>query len=600
MTRRSGGDPADLGRGPLTRWLPVWWQAPPDPPAVEPFTTESDMTPKRFLLRVIFSAKRLTIPAAVFASLQMVGSSLVPVLMGLAIDRALATGDPGELVLWLVAIAVDFLLIATAGRFAQQLMFLAGQRVQHRLRTSLSRVVLHPVESDRRQLDGAVVSLMTNDVMRVAAVGLGVYPIAEFAAIGFIAVSLLWISWPLGLFVLLGAPVVVWLMGALSGRLARDSRVYQTLLATTVGRATDLVAGYRVIKGIRAETEATRRYRESSGETLTGVYRNLNVLGRFITGSNAVSGGFVAAVAGLAALFAVNGDLTVGGLIAAVGLAQALIPQMSMLATNAVPAWAAAVACSGRVFDALSETPAVGATVIKGKQSSNKIDERPSALDHREPPPAVELSLIPRGFRVEPGELVGVRADDRTAAALAQALLNPHAITNGIEVTVTVDGTSAQQVEHAEYRRQVVVAPHDSTLFSGTIADNLDIPGAPPELREAALRAAACDDFVTDATGGQDAEVGEMGNRLSGGQRQRVALARALARDAPLLVLHDPTTAVDSVTEAKIADGLRDLRKGRSTILIASSPALLAVCDRVIELSPDTAARAAVAEEVAR
>lgn len=580
MTARGGGDPADLGRGPLTRWLPVWWQAPPDPPAVEPFPVEPGTTPKRFLLRVIFSAKRLTLPAAVFATLQMVGSSLVPVLMGVAIDRALATGDPGRLVMWLVAIAVDFVVIATAGRFAQQLMFLAGQRVQHRLRASLSRTVLHPRVSERPQLDGAVVSLMTNDVMRVAAVGLGVYPVAEFAAIGFIAVSLVLISWPLGLAVLLGAPAVVWLMGVLSGRLARDSRVYQTLLAAAVGRATDLVAGYRVIKGMRAETEATRRYRDSSRQALAGVYRNLNVLGRFITGSNAVSGGFVAAVAGLAALFAVNGHLSVGGLIAAVGLAQALLPQMSMLATNAVPAWAAAVASSGRVFDALSELD--GAPPARSAHQHQH-----QHLPGPASPPTVSLRLGPHGHvRIEPGELVGVRADDRTASATVQALLNPHAIT-GIDVVVTVDGTPAGLVEHTEYRRRVVVAPHNGTLFSGTIADNLDVPGSPPALRAAALRAAACADFVTGATGGPDAEVGEMGNRLSGGQRQRVALARALARDAPLLVLHDPTTAVDPVTEVEIADGLRDLRRGRSTLLIVSSQALLAVCDRVIDLRPD-------------
>ena len=80
--------------------------------------------------------------------------------------------------------------------------------------------------------------------------------------------------------VLVGAPVVVWLMGVLSERLSRDTRVYQGLLAATVGRATDLVAGYRVIKGMRAETEATRRYRQASQETLVGAKRNAGLLGQ--------------------------------------------------------------------------------------------------------------------------------------------------------------------------------------------------------------------------------------------------------------------------------------------------------------------------------
>ena len=84
--------------------------------------------------------------------------------------------------------------------------------------------------------------------------------------------------------------------------------------------------------------------------------------------------------------------------------------------------------------------------------------------------------------------------------------------------------------------------------------------------------------------GGLDGQIGEMGGRLSGGQRQRLALARALATDAPVLVLHDPTTAVDSVTETTIASRLRQIRQGRSTILIASSPTLMGVCDRIIDL----------------
>lgn len=141
-----------------------------------------------------------------------------------------------------------------------------------------------------------------------------------------------------------------------------------------------------------------------------------------------------------------------------------------------------------------------------------------------------------------------------------------------------------------QYRSRVTVAPHKTMLFSGTIRDNLNPPVAPHKLLGAAVRAAMCDDFAD-----LDASVGEGGNRLSGGQRQRVALARALASDAPVLVLHDPTTAVDSVTEQAIAGHLHDVRVGRSTVLIASSPALLGCCDRVVDLREDALALGRVA-----
>lgn len=89
-------------------------------------------------------------------------------------------------------------------------------------------------------------------------------------------------------------------------------------------------------------------------------------------------------------------------------------------------------------------------------------------------------------------------------------------------------------------------------------------------------------DVAAALPGGLDATLGERGRSLSGGQRQRVALARALASEAPVLVLHDPTTAVDAVTEARIATLVRQLRAGRTTIVITSSPALLAAADRVV------------------
>ncbi len=96
------------------------------------------------------------------------------------------------------------------------------------------------------------------------------------------------------------------------------------------------------------------------------------------------------------------------------------------------------------------------------------------------------------------------------------------------------------------------------------------------------LAAAAADEVVEVLPAGLDALVGEGGRTLSGGQRQRIALARALAADAPVLVLHDPTTAVDAATEHRVADGIATLRAGRTTVLVTSSPALLARCHRVL------------------
>lgn len=149
---------------------------------------------------------------------------------------------------------------------------------------------------------------------------------------------------------------------------------------------------------------------------------------------------------------------------------------------------------------------------------------------------------------------------------------------------MSVDGHAADGLDYAEYRSRVLVSPHNVALFSGSIADNLD-QVTTPELRERVIHAASCEDF-TDAADAADATdaTGEMGAQLSGGQRQRLALVRALGADAPVLVLHDPTTAVDSVTEQAIASRIAGVRTGRTTVLVASSPELLGACDRVVDV----------------
>ncbi|MFJ6724545.1 ABC transporter transmembrane domain-containing protein [Streptomyces sp. NPDC091281] len=599
--RRAGADRAGLGRGPLTRWLPVLVQAPPEPAEAPAFEAGAGITPGRFLLRAILSVRRVTVPATLLAVVWQVGESAVPVVMGVAIDRALATGNTSQLVLWLGVLTALYIALTLAAKVANRLTSYAVQLLQHRLRSTLSTAVLHPVGGAARVPDGGVVSVLTNDVARLAnAVILLIMPVSRIAAIGFIAVSLLATHWLLGLMVLLGAPAAVWLMGVLSGRLSRDTRAYQELLAATVGRATDLVAGYRVVKGIRAEAEATRRYRQASQETLAGARRNAGLLGRFLVGSGAVSGLFVAAVLGLAGWFAVDGRLSIGELIAAVGLTQALLPQIQSIASVSVPNLAGARAASARVLDVLRDSgDGRGRGRGSGSGDGGGVGGRTSGRGEGirvevAARPVLEVAVPAVTIRVAPGELVGVRADDRTAARIARALLDPYATSDAVEARL--DGRPARELTAQAYRSRVTVAPHRATLFSGTIRENLTAgAGGGGGVREgegaervvAAVRAAACDDFAADL----DLPVGEDGNRLSGGQRQRIALARALASDAPVLVLHDPTTAVDPVTEHAIAERLPGVRAGRSTLLIAASPVLLARCDRVIDLVGDTPPR---------
>jgi putative ABC transport system ATP-binding protein len=179
---------------------------------------------------------------------------------------------------------------------------------------------------------------------------------------------------------------------------------------------------------------------------------------------------------------------------------------------------------------------------------------------------------LPDGLAVDvaAGEHVGVVT---LQAADAAALLD--ALARDADAPVQLDGTDLREVELDEARRAVLVARHEAGLFEGTVADNTGRDPAP-------LAAAAADEVLETLPDGLDSDVGERGRTLSGGQRQRIGLARALAEHPPVLVLHDPTTAVDAATEHRIAMGVSTLRAGRTTVVVASSPALLARCHRVL------------------
>jgi putative ABC transport system ATP-binding protein len=149
------------------------------------------------------------------------------------------------------------------------------------------------------------------------------------------------------------------------------------------------------------------------------------------------------------------------------------------------------------------------------------------------------------------------------------------------DADVRIGGVDVSTVDRFTLRRTLGVSFHGAPLFSGSLKENV-LAGAPADRLADALAAASAEDIVEGLPGGAESVLAERGRSLSGGQRQRLALARALAARHPILVLHDPTTAVDAVTEARIGAGVRAARAGLTTVVVTSSPILLAAADRVL------------------
>ncbi|MFM8762350.1 MAG: ATP-binding cassette domain-containing protein, partial [Solirubrobacterales bacterium] len=151
---------------------------------------------------------------------------------------------------------------------------------------------------------------------------------------------------------------------------------------------------------------------------------------------------------------------------------------------------------------------------------------------------------------------------------------------------ITSTSSAASAARAGAWRRRVAWVPQRTTLFSGTLADNVSFadPSASPEALMAACRASGLDRVAATLPAGLETPVGEAGRRLSAGEAQRVALARAFLRDAPLLVLDEPTAHLDAEASAQVGEAIEHLAAGRTTLMIVHRPALARGADRVIEL----------------
>ncbi|MCK8674887.1 ABC transporter ATP-binding protein/permease [Rhodococcus sp. HM1] len=547
------------------------------PVATPPIRVDDATTARRLAVRTIFAARRMTVPAAVLMIGHQIGEALVPVVMGMAIDRAIATHDGTQLLLWLVVLGAVFAMLSFSFRFGSRLGLLGMQAVQHQLRTRVTDRILDPRGmAGPARLPGVSLSIATSDVQRLAmACAIGVYPIGQIAAVVFTGIVLLTISGPLGVAVLVGAPTILWILDKAGGPLRARSEHQQEMAGEAAGTATDLVTGFRVVKGIGAEEVAARRYFEASQRALRGVLAASRSEGAYLAAMESVSGLFVVTIGVAAGLMAVSGGLTVGQLITVVGLTQFVMGPLSALGTNAGAVWAGALASARRVLTVLQAPPATSIGTAAATAGQLRFD----GLAHG-PVRDLDLELPATG-------LVAVVADAPTTASLVEVLSRSATPENG---AVRIGETDLFDLDEDTAIATVRVAPHHAALFEGSVLDNIaaavDPEAADRDTRiTRAVFAAACDDVVEVLPDGLDTPVGEAGRLLSGGQRQRVALARAIAADSSVLVLVDPTTAVDSVTESNVAERLGQTRADGLTLVFTDAPAHLAAADEVIVLA---------------
>jgi putative ABC transport system ATP-binding protein len=543
--------------------------------------TAGPWTGRAVLRRTLARNKRWLIPGTALISLHQLCEVAVPVLIGLIVDRAVSTGSTSAMVSWIAALAALFLVLTLVYRFGARMLMFAIAREAHLLRVELSAKVLNPLGIRTDFQVGELLSITSNDAEETAYL-LDYVPriVGAIVATAACGVLLLSIDLPLGLMVLVGVPLVVAGLQRTAPIIAERAEEQQAQVGRATALATDLISGHRPLQGIGAQANAAARYRVASRRSLAAALRAARLQSAHAGAAAAAGALAAAAVAVTATYFAIRNDLTLGELITVIGLAQFLVEPFALLAV-----------APSEVADSRGSANRV-ANVL-GSQTRHQAESAlpaPDGVDSR--------SLTIRSARhsgldgltldVEPGEFLAVVASDARAATALTELLSGY-VRSPEAGTVRIGGRRIGEVPPGQRRTALLVEHHGGDLFSGTLESNLALAGnADPVVVKAALQASCATDVVELHPDGLAHPVAERGASLSGGQRQRWTLARALAADPDVLVLHDPTTSVDAVTEQAIAEGLRRLRgssgatEARTTVVLTTSPALLAAADRVV------------------
>jgi ABC-type multidrug transport system fused ATPase/permease subunit len=550
-------------------------------------------SPLRLLRWVARGQWRTLLGGVFFGVIWMVSQALFPAAVGAAIDQGIIADNMQALLTWggvLVGLGVVGALAgAMRHRFA----------VENWLRASFRCVQLIGYKAadtgealPRRMPTGEVVATVASDSMRLG----GLYDVsARFAgaivSYVVVAVILLSKSRPLGLVVLIGVPVLVSTLSFILRPLQRRQAEQREQSGKLITLGADTVAGLRVLRGIGGEQQFLRRYQEQSQRVRVVGVRVAGVQASLDAAQVLLPGVFVVLVTWLGARFALDGTITPGDLVQFYGYAAFLVMPLRTATEFADRATRAHIAARKIIRVLSTEPDTKDANVTKNARDDgdrNNADAHATRKATVEPPHGVPLIDPASNVTITPGQLTAiVSARPEESRALADRLGR----FGKTRTEVHLDGVAIADLPLATVRRRIVVSEIDPRLFTGSLREELDPHGIhDDEAILSALLVASGEDVMEALPSGLDSDVEERGRSFSGGQRQRLALTRALLTNAETLVLVEPTSAVDTHTEARIAVRLASARAGRTTVVMTSSPLMLDQADAVILLADGMAA----------
>ncbi|WP_461711564.1 ABC transporter ATP-binding protein [Streptomyces sp. DSM 41013] len=458
--------------------------------------------------------------------------------------------------------------------------------VQHDLRTDMYGTI---TRLDGRRQDelstGQVVGRATSDLQLIQGL-LFMLPMTIGNVLLFLIslVIMAWLSLPLTLVALAVAPALWFIARRSRTRLHPATWYAQAQAAAVAGVVDGSVSGVRVVKGFGQEEQETGKLREVGRKLFAGRLRTIRLNATYTPALQAVPALGQVAMLALGGWLAVRGHITLGTFVAFSTYLAQLVGPVRMLAM-VLTVGQQARAGTERVLELIDTEPAIedGAKTLPADAPATvEFDDVAFGYDTGDGEPRPVLDGL--SFEIRAGETLAVVGSSGSGKSTVSLLLPRfYDVTRG---AVLVGGHDVRELTLDSLRAAVGLVPEDSFLFSDTVRANIAYgrPDATDEEVEAAARAAQAHGFITELPDGYGTTVGEHGLTLSGGQRQRVALARAILTDPRLLVLDDATSAVDARVEHEIHEALKQVMRGRTTLLIAHRRSTLGLADRIAVL----------------
>ena len=543
----------------------------------------------KYVLRILATTRELW-KYYLIIGVFTVGLSLLtlsqPILSGWVVDE-LGHGTDARLG-YVVTLAILIFVIDLAYTFFSNVSGYYGDQIAVRLQKLLSeRYYTHLLSLPQRyfdtELSGKIINRLNRSITQIT----GFMQMMSNSFLQFIfgtifaLIAVAWYSWQVALMLFMLYPIYIWMTFRSSGTWQRYQKKKNLHIDIASGRFAEAITQLKVVKSFASERRELKffdRHMQTMVDTNTpqSKYWHVRDVQRRV-----VLNVIFFAVYLYVFVQAVHGAYTPGQAVALILLAANIrIPIFTI--SFLVDSTQRAISDSKDYFEVMAEKPVIedipGAGELKVKHGEITFEHVSFSYDaHQSVLRNIDLTIKP-GSKTA---LVGESGEGKTT--LTNLLLRLYEPGKG---TIQIDSQNIAEITQLSLRRNIAVVFQDPSLFSGTIRENIGyaLPNASQKQIESAAKAANAHEFISKLEKGYDTEIGERGLKLSGGQKQRIAIARALLKDAPILVLDEATSSLDSRSEHMVQEALERLMKGRTTIIIAHRLSTIQHVDQIVTL----------------